>query len=470
VCFDPVSEDSAHAQFDGGVEADAHEDRLTEGENEMRQRWAKTVGIIVAIVALLVPAGARTLVNQTTNPNGTYADLVDALTREGRFSILIRAINAAGLTQTLRGKGPITLFGPSDAAFNKLPKAELDSLFKNPAELKQLVLHFMVGQRVSFKGMKAGDPTSLTLRMLDGSQVGLLCNLGHTRHWFGADQAAEIVRTDIVAGNGLVQEIDAVVAPGKNTPFGTDSRANSRVVGSGEAAAAGGGGSGRDTGRAAAAGGGGTGRDAARAAAAGGGGSGRDAGKTGLNGTGGIAGDGGIAAAAGGVGSGREGGKGTSDQAGSLMDILNRTGGFRIFIGLLNKAGLTTLLQDPKRSFTLFAPDDKAFSTLDKQLLSVLMSDSRAAREWLLPYILSRRLTSQELASPQLLGKPLETLAGRPGRVRRQGEFIVYELDFDPPAPISPALAARPGTRPCCARIVSADHPASNGIFHTIAW
>ena len=451
----------------------------------MRQRLAKTIGIIVTIVALLAPAGARTLVNQTTNPNGTYADLVDALTREGRFSILIRAINAAGLTQMLRGKGPITLFAPADAAFNKVPKPELDSLFKNPAELKQLVLHHMVAQRISFRSMKTGDPTSLTLRMLDGSQVGLQCDLGHTRHWFGADEAAEIVRTDIVAGNGLIQEIDAVVAPGKNTPFGIDSRSNSRVVGSGEAAAAGGGGSGRDTGRAAAAGGGGTGRDTGRAAAAGGGGSGRDTGrvaaaggggsgrdtgKTGLNGTGAIARDEGIAAAAGGAGSGRPASIGTPNQSGSLIDILNRTGGFRILVGLLNKAGLTTLLQDPQRTFTLFAPDDKAFSALDKQLLSALMSDSRAAREWLLPYILSRRLTSQELVAPQLLGKPLETLAGRPGRVRRQGEFLVYEFEFDPPAPISPALAGKPATRPCCARIVSADHPASNGIFHTIAW
>ena len=376
---------------------------------------------------------------QANNPNGAASsDVVENLASAGRFTMMLRAISAAGLTQTLRGKGPFTIFAPNDAAFEKLPKTTVDSLFKNPAELKQLVLHHVAAQRVSFKGMKPGDPTSLTLRMLDGSQVGLQCNLSHTQHWFGADKEAQVVRSDIAAGNGLIQEIDAVVAPGKNTPFGIDSRPNTHLIGSG-----------------------------GKAAAAGGAGAGRDAGRAGFNGTGGIARDDGRAAATGSAGAGRDAASVQAGQPGSLIDVLNRTGGFRILIGLLNKAGLTATLEDPSRSFTLFAPDDKAFSQLDKQLLNRLMYDPDTVRGWILPYILSRRLTAQELASAQWLGKPLETLAGRSSVVRRQSGFLVYEPGFDSPAPIRPAPA---GGSAITWRIVSADHLVSNGVFHVIAW
>src|SRR5215471_18379126 len=182
----------------------------------MKRKWMRIISITVTVAALLAPAGARALANQMITPNGTSSDSMDALAREGRFTILLRAITAAGLTQMLRGKGPFTLFAPNDAAFNKLPKAELDSLLKNPAKLKQLVLYHTAAQRVSFKGMKQGDSTSLTLRMLDGSQVGIQCDIAHTHHWFGTDKAAEIVRSDIVAGNGLIQEIDAVAQGGSD--------------------------------------------------------------------------------------------------------------------------------------------------------------------------------------------------------------------------------------------------------------
>jgi uncharacterized surface protein with fasciclin (FAS1) repeats len=390
---------------------------------------SKTIGVTLILTGLFGLAGTRAADYQANNPNGPASrDVVETLTSAGRFTFMLRAINAAGLTQTLRGNGPFTVFAPDDAAFEQLPKATLDSLFKNPTELKQLVLHRVAAQRVSFKGMKPGDPTSLTLRMLDGSQVGFLCDGVHTRHWFGADKAAEIVRSDIAASNGLIQEIDAVALPGSRP-----------VGGSSVAAAAGGAGSGRDGGRAAAAGGAGSGRDYDTAAAAGGAGSGRDVASI------------------------------PASQPGSLIDALNRAGSFRILLGLLNKAGLTTLLQDPKRSFTVFAPDDKAFSQLDKQTLTHLMSDPIAARGWILPYVLSEKLTTKELASPQLLGRPLETLAGKSSVVRRQNGYLVYERGYDPNT-IRPAPAGGSSAWPCCGRIVSADHMASNGVFHAIAW
>ena len=66
-------------------------------------------------------------------------DIVDTAVAAGSFNTLATALGAAGLVDTLKGKGPFTVFAPTDAAFAKIPKADLDALLKDKAELTEAV-------------------------------------------------------------------------------------------------------------------------------------------------------------------------------------------------------------------------------------------------------------------------------------------------------------------------------------------
>jgi uncharacterized surface protein with fasciclin (FAS1) repeats len=173
----------------------------------------------------------------------------------------------------------------------------------------------------------------------------------------------------------------------------------------------------------------------------------------------------------------------TGTAPGNVVETLASTGRFTTLIRIINSAGLTQTLTD-KGPLTLFAPDDKSFSLLSKQTVKMLLTDPRAARGFILPYIVSGRITSKEMASPQWTG-PVETMAGKPGSIRRGNGVLVYEapsiavgpstainseLDPNPGTAVGPSTEAKQYRWPCCGRIISADHVASNGIVHEIEW
>jgi len=126
--------------------------------------------------------------------------------RENGFSTLAAAIEAAGLTETLSGKGPFTVFAPTDAAFAKLPKGTLERLLmpENKAELaKILTYHVVPGRVFSDKAMtltsaKSVQGGSLVLKVVGGKLM--------------IDNAA-VTAADIEASNGVIHVIDSVVLP-----------------------------------------------------------------------------------------------------------------------------------------------------------------------------------------------------------------------------------------------------------------
>ncbi len=81
-------------------------------------------------------------------------DIVETAIKAGSFPTLVAAVKAAGLAETLKGKGPFTVFAPNEAAFAKLPKAGLDDLMKpeNKAKLASLLSHHVVNGKILFKG------------------------------------------------------------------------------------------------------------------------------------------------------------------------------------------------------------------------------------------------------------------------------------------------------------------------------
>lgn len=133
-------------------------------------------------------------------------NIVSLAKSDAQFSTLARAIEAAGLADTLAAAGPYTLFAPTDAAFAKLPAGELDRLLQpaNREQLKTLLMnHVVEGQaKAEYFTGKQGEMTALGggKLALDGAS-GVKVN------------GASVVKPDIMASNGVIHAVDAVILP-----------------------------------------------------------------------------------------------------------------------------------------------------------------------------------------------------------------------------------------------------------------
>ena len=129
-------------------------------------------------------------------------DIVDTAVAAGNFKTLATALQAAGLIDTLKGKGPFTVFAPTDEAFAKIPKADLDALLKDKAKLTAVLTYHVLPGKVMAKDVKAG-----MVKTVQGSSLTVATAGGVT-----VDKA-KVVKTDIVADNGVIHVIDSVVMP-----------------------------------------------------------------------------------------------------------------------------------------------------------------------------------------------------------------------------------------------------------------
>jgi uncharacterized surface protein with fasciclin (FAS1) repeats len=129
-------------------------------------------------------------------------DVVDTAVAAGNFKTLATALTAAGLIDTLKGKGPFTVFAPTDAAFAKIPKADLDALLKDKAKLTSVLTYHVVPGTVMAKDVKAGK-----VKTVQGSELTISTTGGVM-----VDNA-KVSATDIVADNGVIHVIDTVLMP-----------------------------------------------------------------------------------------------------------------------------------------------------------------------------------------------------------------------------------------------------------------
>jgi uncharacterized surface protein with fasciclin (FAS1) repeats len=129
-------------------------------------------------------------------------DIVDTAVAAGSFKTLATALTAAGLVDTLKGKGPFTVFAPTDEAFAKVPKADLDALLKDKAKLTAVLTYHVVAGKVMAADVKAGK-----VKTVQGSEL-TVTTMGGVK----VDNA-NVVKTDIVADNGVIHVIDSVVIP-----------------------------------------------------------------------------------------------------------------------------------------------------------------------------------------------------------------------------------------------------------------
>ena len=129
-------------------------------------------------------------------------DIVETAVGAGNFKTLATALTAAGLIDTLKGKGPFTVFAPTDAAFAKIPKADLDELLKDKAKLTAVLTYHVVAGKVMAADVKAGK-----VKTVQGSEITVATTGGVTV------DGAKVSATDIGASNGVIHVIDSVILP-----------------------------------------------------------------------------------------------------------------------------------------------------------------------------------------------------------------------------------------------------------------
>ena len=129
-------------------------------------------------------------------------DIVDTAVAAGNFKTLATALTAAGLIDTLKSKGPFTVFAPTDEAFAKVPKADLAALLADKAKLTAVLTYHVLPGKVMAKDVKAGK-----VKSVQGSEITVT-----TAGGVMVDKA-KVTATDIVADNGVIHVIDSVIMP-----------------------------------------------------------------------------------------------------------------------------------------------------------------------------------------------------------------------------------------------------------------
>ena len=136
-------------------------------------------------------------------------DIVDTAVAAGQFKTLATALQAAGLIDTLKGKGPFTVFAPTDEAFAKLPKGTVESLLKpeNKKKLASILTYHVVAGKYDAARITKSKSKQFGLKSVQGSNIAVDLRKGVKV------SGANVVKTDVAASNGVIHVIDSVILP-----------------------------------------------------------------------------------------------------------------------------------------------------------------------------------------------------------------------------------------------------------------
>jgi len=157
---------------------------------------AASFALILSVLAGAMPADA----------GPAKKDIVDTAVAAVSFNTLVTALQAAGLADTLKGKGPFTVFAPTDDAFSKLPAGTVESLLKpeNKDKLRAILLYHVVSGDVT-----AAQVVKLSsAKTVNGQDLKISVNNGTVMV-----NDATVVKADVVASNGVIHVIDTVLLP-----------------------------------------------------------------------------------------------------------------------------------------------------------------------------------------------------------------------------------------------------------------
>jgi uncharacterized surface protein with fasciclin (FAS1) repeats len=160
----------------------------------------RIVRLLLVPAALIALAGSA-VAAPTAAPR---VDLVQTAVAAGQFTTLASLLEDAGLVETLRGKGPYTVFAPTDKAFAKVPKATLKALAADPAKLRAVLLHHVAKGRVpAARVVKLRSVATLGGKRVQVRVTGANVRVG----------GARVTKADVAASNGVIHVIDRVLIP-----------------------------------------------------------------------------------------------------------------------------------------------------------------------------------------------------------------------------------------------------------------
>lgn len=173
------------------------------------------LGVLAVGGYLLMNSQNGSMVTPTMSPTSTpVADskvmtesnktIVEIASENKDFTTLVAAVKAAGLAETLSGKGPFTVFAPTNAAFAKLPAGTVESVLKDKEKLTSILTYHVVAGKVL-----ASDVVTLTsAKTVQGKDISIKVTDGKVMV-----NNANVVTTDIQASNGVIHVIDTVLMP-----------------------------------------------------------------------------------------------------------------------------------------------------------------------------------------------------------------------------------------------------------------
>jgi uncharacterized surface protein with fasciclin (FAS1) repeats len=160
--------------------------------------------------AATTPSTTTTAADSAMSTTPADKTIVDIAAGNPEFSTLVTALGAAGLTETLSGPGPFTVFAPTNDAFAKLPAGTLKTLLEpaNKEQLSAILKYHVVPAAIMAKDVKPG-----TVETVNGATFTVADEDGSVVLTDGHGNKAKVITTDIVASNGVIHVIDAVLLP-----------------------------------------------------------------------------------------------------------------------------------------------------------------------------------------------------------------------------------------------------------------
>jgi len=165
-----------------------------------RQGLRVTSIVMAAALVLSLAIGAY------AGPKAASQDIVDTAVAAGSFKTLAAALQAAGLVDTLKGKGPFTVFAPTDEAFAKLPPGTVEDLLK--PENKEKLVAILTYHVVPGKDLASQVTKMSSIKTVNGQSIAISVNGGTVM----VDNA-KVTKTDILCSNGVIHVIDSVILP-----------------------------------------------------------------------------------------------------------------------------------------------------------------------------------------------------------------------------------------------------------------
>ena len=166
-----------------------------------RRRAAATVVSALAVGALASAPGASA---RPADSAAAESNIVETAVAAGNFTTLVALVKQAGLAETLSGKGPYTVFAPTDAAFKKVPKKTLNALGNDKAKLKSVLLYHVADGRLAAKRVVKRS----SIKTLNGERVRVRVRGGNV-----FVNTSKVVTADVRASNGIIHAVNRVLIP-----------------------------------------------------------------------------------------------------------------------------------------------------------------------------------------------------------------------------------------------------------------